>query len=293
MTNKEAAKRFDDERRRCRILYFVYGLGMLAALALMIMQETRSALLIFVLLMIVYFAVVRSAIKQYTAGWREFCVRLFMEKHFESVTYKYRVVAEKLPLLTSHLMMPAGEKGKVVAHNVSTGNKAGIDALVMDATIPSGNGSMTRFNNGCWMGMTFDSKAAADVYAVKGELLSGNNYEQWLTGEQGLKLCQPPEDMPAGVQFYSMNGEAELPDEAVNPLKALLKSMPGDGVIRVCGEGLFVFLPHRLINKLPPALKFTLTEAMIDQLSFPELDSAYMLALALRKKYIGRAAGDE
>ena len=53
----------------------------------------------------------------------------------------------------------------------------------------------------------------------------------------------------------------------------------------------FLFLPHRLINKLPPSLKFPVTEEMMEQVTFPEIDKAYMLALTMRRKRL--ASGNE
>lgn len=283
MTVKEAVKTFDDQRKRCRMLYLIYGIGMLAALAMMFLQEMKSALLIFALLLLIYFVVVRSAIAQYTAQWREYCVRKFTEGHFAPVTFTYRAKAAELPLFQRHTLMPLAPKNKLLARNLATGSGAGIDATFLDATVSTGDGAHTRFHSGCWMGMTFDSQMTDALRVVKGEILDGGAYEAWLTESEGLRRCEAPENMPEGTAFYSASGQAELSEQVLSALKALLKDMPGDGVIEMNQEGLFVFLPHRLINKLPPALKFPITEAMIEQVKFPEIDQAYLLALNLRK----------
>ena len=74
-------------------------------------------------------------------------------------------------------------------------------------------------------------------------------------------------------------------------VRELLREIPGTGIVELDAEGLFVFLPHRLINKLPPSLKFPVTEEMIEQVTFPEIDKAYMLALTMRRKRL--ASGNE
>ena len=283
MTVKEAAKSFDDQRKRCRTLYLIYGIGMLAALAMMFLQEMKSALLIFALLLLIYFVIVRSSITQYTARWREYCARKFAESHFESVTYRYRAKADDVPAFTRHVLMPRSAKGRLLARSLVTGSRAGMDAVLMDATIPTGEGTGTRFHSGCWMGFTFHSRLGETLRVLKEEVLPGGAYERWLTESEGLQPCASPENMPEGAAFYSASGQAQLPENALSALKSLLRAMPGSGIIDMNSEGLFVFLPHRLINKLPPSLKFPITEAMIDQVTFPEIDEAYLLALNLRK----------
>lgn len=289
MTVKEAAKTFDDQRKRCRTLYLIYGIGMLAALAMMFLKEMKSALLIFALLLLIYFIIVRSSITQYTARWREYCVRKFTESHFAPVTYSYRARVDQAPGFARHSMMPMSPKGKLLARNLATGSHAGIDAVFLDATTSTGEGRAIRFHSGCWMGMTFDSLMTEPLRVVKDEILPGGAYESWLTESEGFKPCEAPENMPEETAYYSASGQFSLSEQALSALKALLKSMPGSGVIEMNPEGLFVFLPHRLINKLPPSLKFPITEAMIDQVTFPEIDEAYLLALNLRKSAAGKA----
>ncbi len=198
------------------------------------------------------------------------------------MTYSYRANAVDLPYLCAHTMMPKSEKGKLLARNLAQGNHVGIDAAFLDLTVPTGDGRSTRFHSGCWMGMRFESLVKEPLRIVKDEILPGGAYEQWLTGSEGFRTCERPEDMPESAGFFSPSGSADLPEAAFSPLKTLLKEMPGSGIVEMDPEGLFVFLPHRLINKLPPSLKYPVTEAMIGQLSFPEIDNAYILALTLR-----------
>ena len=291
MTVKEAAKTFDEQRKRCKMMYIFYGIGMIVALAFMFLQEMKSALLIFVIMLLIYFLLVRSGIKQYTARWREYCVRKFTEPHFEPVTYSYRVKAAEEELFLRHVMMPQAEKGKLIAHNKATGSNAGIDAVFMDATVTTGSFTGTRFHSGCWMGMKLDSKVTEPLRIVKGEILSGSMYEDWLTESEGMRKCETPENMPEDVAFYSASGKAELEESMQFAVRELLREIPGTGIVELDAEGLFVFLPHRLINKLPPSLKFPVTEEMIEQVTFPEIDKAYMLALTMRRKRL--ASGNE
>ena len=278
MNIKEAAKQFDAQRRRCRAFYFIYGLGMIAGLAMMFLQQMKAALLFFSLLLIVYFVVVRSNLKQYTADWREFCVRLFTEKYFAPVSYTYAAKADRLPLYTKHTLMPKSEKGKLLARNLASGSREGIEAMFLDSTVPTGDGSSTRFYSGCWMGFAFDSFVRENIRIVKGELLVPGAYKNWLIRSEGFKPCAAPEGMPKDCAVFSASGALDLPLDVIVPLKKLLKIMSVDGVIEISPEGLFVFLPHRLINKLPPSLKYPITENMIDRLTFPEIDAAHALA---------------
>ena len=283
MSVQEAAKNFEEQRRRCRMLYLVYGIGMLAALAMMFLGELKSALLIFIVLMIIYFVIVRSAVRQYTASWREYCVRLFTEKHFAPVSYAYRVKAGEIPLLQKYIMMPLSERGKLTARCLARGSRAGIDAEFLDATVTMGNGTSTRFCSGCWMGFSCECISEKTFRAVRGQILEEGVYETWLTQTEGFASCVRESDMPENCRLYARSEEDVLPEAAVQPLRKLLKDMPGSGIVQICPDGLFVYLPHRLINKLPPSLKFPVTESMIDKLSFPEIGDAYMLALALRR----------
>ena len=279
---QEAAKNFEDMRKRCRMLYIIYGIGMLAALAMMFLQEMKSALLIFVLLLIIYFVIVRSAIRQYTAAWREYCARLFTEKHVAPAQYSYRVRIADIPEMQKHIMMPLSEKGKLTARCLIRGSNAGIHADFADATVTVGSGTSTRFYSGCWMGFSFESRVQDTFRAVVSEIMADDAYDRWLTETQNFSVCPYQADMPAGCRLYAMHGNAALPQEAVQPLRTLLKSITGAGVVDICPEGLYVFLPYRLINKLPPSLKVPVTEGMINSLSFPEIDHAWLLALTLR-----------
>lgn len=280
MSIKEAAKCFDDLRRRCRTLYVIYGLGMIGALVLMIQREMRSALLVFVLLLILYFVIVRSAIVQYTAKWREYCCRLFTEKLFGPVTYRYRADANRLPLFAGHLLMPASRSGRLLARNLVEGSSEGVQAMVMDATLPFGEGRQTRFVSGCWMGFAAPLGVSGRFRAVKGELLPGGAYAAYLQESEGLTASGL--SLPGEAALYAPPGWTGLSEVGMAALRRLLGSMPGDGVIEASPEGLFVFLPHRLINRLPPTLKHPVTEAMIERVTFPEIADAWHLALVLK-----------
>ncbi|MGN1369133.1 MAG: hypothetical protein ACI4WX_09710 [Aristaeellaceae bacterium] len=282
MNIKEAAKCFDDLRRRCRTLYIIYGLGMIGALALMIQQEMRSALLVFVLLLILYFVIVRSSIVQYTAKWREYCCRLFTEKLFAPVTYRYRADASRLTLFGEHLLMPESESGRLLARNLVQGSAEGVEVTVMDATLPYGEGRQTRYVSGCWMGFSTAVNVCGRLRAVKGELLPGGAYEAYLADGEGLSPGGQSVSLPGEAALYVSPEWAGLSDAGQLALRQLLERMPGDGVIEVSPDGLFVFLPHRLINRLPPSLKHPVTEAMIERITFPEIACAWHLALVLK-----------
>lgn len=289
MSIKEAAKCFDDLRRRCRMLYVIYGLGMIGALALMIRQEMRSALLVFVLLLILYFAIVRSAIVQYTAKWREYCCRLFTEKLMGPVDYHYYADAACLALLGAHPLMPHSNSGRLLARNLVEGSSEGVQAMVMDATIPHGEGSQTRYVSGCWMGFSTAVGVLGRLRAVKGELLPGGAYEAYLQEDEWLFAGGQDVSLPGAAALYTSPEWAGLSDAGMLALRQLLECMPGDGVIEISPDGLFVFLPHRLINRLPPALKHPVTEAMIERVAFPEIARAWHLALVLKNNEGRRA----
>ena len=138
------------------------------------------------------------------------------------------------------------------------------------------------------MGFTFAGRMTETLRVVKDEILPGGAYERWLNGDAGLRPCEAPEGMPSGIAYYSASGEAQLSGEMLSALQVLLNAMPGSGVIDMSPEGLFLFLPHRLINRLPPSLKYTITEQMVSQVTFPELDKAYLLALNLRSAPAGK-----
>lgn len=274
MTAKEAATHFENQRKHCRTLHLVYILLLLITMAVLIIWGTQAAFIVLIPVLVVYFAVVRRSTKKLATDWREFCVRLFTEKNFGKVEYTYKADLEKLSLYTQHPLAPISSKGKLFARNVATGSHAGIDAMFLDSTIPVGEGKATRFLSGCWMGMSFESIMQEPVRILKDDSIP--------VGE-GWKRCAAPEDMPKDCTFYTASGEMELPEEILGALKALLGDMRYDGVIELRPEGLFVFLPRNLINVLPPSMKQPVSARMIENLAFPEIDSAYMLALKLRK----------
>ena len=274
MTAKEAAKRFEDQRKNCRTLHLFYLLGLMVTVIILLVWGTTPSLIFFVPLLIWYFAVVRGSVKKYVADWREFCVRLFTEKHFGKVEYSYKADAEALPLYANHPLVPMSAKGKLLARNLATGSHAGINAMFMDSTAPVGEGKAIRFLSGCWMGLSFETLAGAPVRILKGDTVPQT---------EGFKRCQKPENMPEGCAFFTADGTLELPESCTGALKALLQDMSRDGVIEIRPEGLFVFLPMKLINVLPPSLKYPVTKELIDRLNFPEIDAAYTLALKLRK----------
>ena len=274
MTAKEAAKRFEDKRKNCRTLHLLYLLGLMVVVIILLVWGTKPAIFACAPLLVWYFTVVRASVKKYAADWREFCVRLFCEKHFGKVEYSYKADAASLPLYVQHPLAVKSSKGSLLARNLATGSHAGIDATFLDSTLPIGEGRAIRFLSGCWMGMSFDSLISEPVRVLKDDTLEPG---------EGFKPCQAPEGMPEDCTFHTESGTLELPEDCIPALKALLESMFYDGAVELRPEGLFVFLPQRLLNKRPPALKYAVTEAMIGRLAFPEIDAAYMLALKLRK----------
>jgi len=274
MTAKEAAAQFENQRKHCRTLHLFYVLGLMIAIIILVLWGTQPAFIFFAALLVVYYTVVRGSIRKFTADWREFCVRLFTEKHFGKVNYSYKADAESLPLYVNHVLVPMSSKGKLLARNLAIGSNAGIDATFLDSTVPVGEGRAIRFLSGCWMGMAFESLADAPMRIVKGDLP---------TQSGAFQPCEAPEGMPKDCAFFTAGGAAKLPEAVMDALKTLLNDMAYDGVIEIRPEGLFVFLPQRLINKLPPSLKYPVTAERVERLSFPEIDAAYMLALKLRK----------
>ena len=274
MNAKEAAKRFEDQRKRCRTLHLLYLLGLVITLGAMFLWGTKVSFIIFIPVLVFYFAVVRGSMKKYASDWREFCVRLFTEKHFGHVEYTYKADAEALPLYKSHPLAVKSSKGTLLARNLATGSNAGIDATFLDSTLPIGEGKAIRFLVGCWMGMSFDTIVNEPVRIVKGDPIPA---------AEALNPCEKPEGMPGECAFVTPDGTLELPEDCIAPLKALLEDIAHDGVVELRPEGLFVFLPQKLINVQPPSMKTTVVPQMIERIVFPELDDAYMLALRLRK----------
>ena len=274
MNAQEAAAHFENLRKHCRTLHLFYILGLMVAIILLFTLGTQAAIIFFAALLVVYYIVVRGSIRKFTADWREFCVRLFTEKHFGHVEYTYKADAEALPLYKSHPLAVKSSKGTLLARNLATGNNAGIDATFLDSTLPIGEGKAIRFLVGCWMGMSFDTIVNEPVRIVKGEPIPA---------AEALNPCEKPEGMPGECAFFTPDGTLELPEDCIAPLKALLEDIAHDGVVELRPEGLFVFLPQKLINVQPPSMKTTVVPQMIERIVFPELDDAYMLALRLRK----------
>ena len=90
------------------------------------------------------------------------------------------------------------------------------------------------------------------------------------------------------VHGYSSVKNAGLSDEVWRRLKTLTKAIHPSGIIELSPEGVFIYLPGRLINKQPPSLKYPVTEAGISLIAFPELDEAVALARCLAPEITSR-----
>ena len=283
MNIKEAAKQMDAQRSKCRAVYLAFGIGLVAAAAMIALQQFKAAIALLILLIPFYFVFVRPEMARYKTNWREICVRLFTEDRFAPITYRYHAKAADLPELGRHTPLPLSDKGKVLVHSLVRGSRAGINVAFADLTIPVGDGRGMTFHSGCWMAFSFDCACPAPLRVQKDEVLFDGDYERWITQSEGLVRCDAPEDMPPSAAFYAPSAQQPLPADAAAPLKTLLKSMPQTGLVEIDRDGLRVFLPHRLLNRQPPTLKNPIVEEVLSQATFPEIDDAYMLALALKK----------
>ena len=277
----DAVKNFDGQRNRCRNLYLAFGIGAVAVLALMGLTEIKFAFIVIPLILVVYYVIIKPTFTQYARKWQEYCVQRFMEM-FEPVTFSYSAKADEIPLLKEHLLMPEPTKGKLFARCLATGRCSGIKATALDATVPVNRGGRTNFTSGCWLGQAFESAVPETIYAVKGEMIYNGEYERWLS-EQGLKPCTVSAELPESVVLYSASGDAELPEEAYELLDRLMRDAPYTAVVKFSRDGLFMFLPHRLLIHQPPSLKEPVTDKTIRQMEFPEIEDAYRLALAVKK----------
>ncbi len=138
MTPKEAASTFEDQRKRCRSMRLTFSFLMVAGIILSFAETKINGFLILILLAALYFGLVRTATAQYSAKWREFCVRLFTEKHFKTVHYSYKAVASEIPVISNHILLPKSSRGTVLARNLATAHTGSFDATFADVTFPVG-----------------------------------------------------------------------------------------------------------------------------------------------------------
>ena len=138
MTVKEAASTFEDQRKRCRSMRLTFSFLMVAGIILSFAETKVNGFLILLLLAALYFGLVRTATMQYAGKWREFCVRLFTEKHFKSVNYSYKAEAVEIPAICEHILLPKYSKGEVLARNLATAHTGSFDATFADVTFPVG-----------------------------------------------------------------------------------------------------------------------------------------------------------
>ena len=248
----DAVKYFDGQRNRCRNLYLAFGIGAVAILALMGLTEIKFAFVVIPLILIAYYVIIKPMFTQYARKWQEYCVQRFMEM-YEPVTFSYRAKADKIPLLNEHLLMPEPTRGKLLARCLATGRCSGIKATALDVTVPDNRGGRTTFISGCWLGQAFESTVPETFYAVKGEML------------------------------YSASGNADLSEEAFDLLDKLMRDVPDTAAVEFSHDGLFLFLPHRLLIHQPPSLKEPVVDQTIRQITFNEIKDAYRLALAIKK----------
>ena len=283
-SSKETAKSLDTLRSRCRAVYTIYGLGLVGALVLLFLRELSAALLVFIVLMAMYLFVVQSEINQYSAKWREHCVRAMTERFLGPIDYRYKAKASDVPGLKAHLLLPPGKDSGLLARNTFTAKKAGFAVSWLDATLPVDENGALRFYSGCWMGFMAPCRTEQTVYVSLREVIPNGGYDAYLTGKLNLRRCSAPEGFVRETAFYTASGELNLPEDVLASLHTLLRSIRGTAAIELGPDGLFIFLHHRLLNMLPPSLKYPITEKMVESPTFIEGENAYRLALTMRAR---------
>lgn len=272
----------DSMRKRCRVAYTLYGLGLVAALVLMLAGQHTSALAVLVLMMVAYFLLVRPELQRYAAAWREHCIRTFCARCFDVTEYRYKGNAEALGL-RGDALLPFGSDRGLMARNMAKGSKGGIDALVCDVTMPVAEPTGLRFQSGCWMRFSFPEGPCSPLRVVKGSVMRGKGYDEHLMRGEALKPCQPPDGTPEYIRYFSPSGEYALTPAAQEKLTLLLRNTPGAAVLQLYAGRLLAQFPHRLLNVSPPALKRPLTPELLNAVTFPEMEDAFALARAMKR----------
>jgi len=272
----------DSMRKRCRVAYTLYGLGLVAALVLMLAGQHISALAVLVLMMAAYFLLVRPELQRYATAWREHCIRTFCARCFDVTEYRYKGNAEALGL-RGDALLPFGSDRGLMARNIVQGSRGRVDALVCDVTMPVAEPSGLRFRSGCWMRFSFPEMPCAPLRVVKGSVMPGDGYERYLMRDEALKPCRPPDGTPEYIRYFSPSGEYALSPSVQEKLTVLLRNTPGAAILQLDGNRLLAQFPHRLLNVAPPALKRPLTPELLNAVTFPEMEDAFALARAMKK----------
>ncbi|MDO4484512.1 MAG: hypothetical protein Q4C54_08825 [Clostridia bacterium] len=286
MTNNDAAKKFNELRSRGRLIYLVYGLGLTAGLILLLLRQYKFALAAFLLVVLLYLFIVRPIIKQYTEQWREYCVRRFTETHFSPVEYTYAGKAKDIPGLWEHPQLPISQKnaGGLLVRNIARCGHDKVPAVITDATIPVEEGKRVNFLSGAWMSFPFETGVGETVRTVKGPIMMAGLYAEHLASE-GWKACSMGNRMNDDIAVCTKSGECELHKEVLACLRRLVNVPNKECIVDIAPDGLYVFVPHRLINKRPPALRYNITPEWLETIDFPEIDEAYLLALTLYNEH--------
>lgn len=288
MTIKEAAATFEEQRKRCRSMRLTFAFLMVAGITLSFAESKVNGILIIILLAALYFGLVRTASSQYASKWREFCICLFTEKHFKSVNYSYKAEADEIPAISNHILLPKYSKGEVLARNLTTAHTGSYDVTFADVTYPVGESRKPEFISGCQMSFTFKNPIDTVFRFTKEDESTEETTAAYHLTDLKMFPVKLQHGFDDNVHAYSAVKDAELSDEVWRRLKTLTKAIHPSGIIELSPEGVFIYLPGRLINKQPPSLKYPVTEAGISLIAFPELDEAVALARCLAPEITSR-----
>ena len=275
---QESAKKLDALRKKCRVSYLLCAAGLLAAFVLMLLGQSKAGLAVLALMLLAWFLLYRTDVRNYTAVWREVYMNAIAGHCLEGLSYSYKADAARLRL-REYALLPGGEKGWL-ARSMITGRRKTLNALLCDLTMPLvKNKSVTMLSGGF---LRFSADAAGESGVVFRAQKKGRQPEKEPLSlhTDGLLPCPPPPGMPEDVQIYTPSGALDCTEDVAIGLKRLMKCAPGAVLAELRGNSLTVQLPHRLFFAYPPSLKYPITPAMLESIRFEELEQTAKLAEA-------------
>ncbi len=247
----ELLRQLNEERRKARFLYLVYGVLMLAFLGFMLLDRYGAAILMAALALLLYIGAVRGGAKSYEAHYRKENIEHYLQKYFGTVEFVERGQMTAQQFSRLGLARLEGSRG-FLARNQVAGNVDGMVATAVDVTFPvpsaGKNGrEARRFVSGCLIVITLWEPAGGSAEEVKTRLKEG-----------------------------------ELPPEAAEAVKRLTEYTTGPVRVKLQGGQLSCLIERRFLAGRAPSYKRNLSEQDLWEDQLPELRFVLEISRCIR-----------
>lgn len=236
----ELLRQLNEERKKARFLYLIYGVMMLAFLGFMLFDRYKAAIFIAALALLLYVGVVRGGVKSYERHYRKENILYYLGAYFETVKYEEKCTLTAEEFARTGLVEMNGRRGFLVRNQV-VGRVDGMEAMAADVTFPvatvSGTGKESRrVVSGCFV---------------------------------TVRLWQP--DTPISEETKKRLENGVYPEAVAGAVEALAEYTTGLVHVNVQDGQLNCLIERRFLAGRAPTYKNDLAEKDLREDQFPEL----------------------